>query len=316
MQRTGAITLVCNMRTIFRIIRFAFESIFRNGWLALATTTMLTLTLLTVNIIVAVNVVSHAALTALNEELSVDIYFVPETSVETQSAVRGYLLSLPQVRDVKAMTSAQALEDFKTTFAGNDTIIAALEEVGGNPFTDSVRIYARDGSDLRFVLEAVKSPEFAPHIRETVTHEALIASVEKINERADKLQYAGFAVATLFALIAMLIVFNTIRVAIYVHRDEIAVMRLVGARNSFIRGPFIVEAAVYSIAATIIVAGAIILGLALARSSLATFLSGVPIDLSAYFTMNAPMIFGLQCLGLFILSWLTTILALRRYLHS
>ena len=121
--------------------------------------------------------------------------------------------------------------------------------------------------------------------------------------------------AIFFALIATLIVFNTVRVAIYIHRDEIAVMRLVGARDWFIRGPFFFEVVFYSFVAAVLMGGIIAASLALWEPYIQAFFAGTEVKLSSFYIDNAFILFGAQFFGLVILSVGTSALAMRKYLR-
>ncbi len=303
------------MQEMWRLVKFALQSALRNFWLSFVTTTVMLLTLITINAVLILNVLAETTIRSVEQSVQVEIFFNQGTSNDIQAAVRGYLLGLPQVRDVSVIEAEASLENFKRLHADDPEILAALEEVGGNPIGDSLLISAHDPEDFPFILEAVQSPEFTPYIKETnFADHALV--ITKLSNFAEKVRWGGFGLAAFFALIAMLIVFNTIRVAIYVHRDEIAVMKLVGAKNWLVRGPFLLEAMLYSFAATVLVAGLVALVLTTLEPSISRFFSGVDINLSDYFWVQAPLIFGSQFALLALLSMVTTWMAMRKYLKT
>lgn len=303
------------MQGILRLVKFAFQSVLRNFWLSFVTTSVMVLTLLTVNAIITLNVLAQKTIASVEDTVQVEIYFNDGTSDDIQGAVRGYLLGLPQVKDVVIIDEAVSLENFKKLHADDPEILAALEEVGGNPIGDSLLISAQEPEDFPFILEAVQSPEFSPYIKETNFADHAIV-IEKLSSFAARVRWGGIILASFFGLISMLIVFNTIRVAIYVHRDEIAVMKLVGAKDWLVRGPFLLEAVLYSLAATAIVAGLAAGGLQALEPSMRRFFSGIDIGLSAYYWQQAVLIFGLQFLALAVLSMATTWVAMRKHLKT
>lgn len=304
------------MRSLLRLFKFAFQSILRNFWLSFVTTSVLVLTLLTVNMLIAMNVLADATIKSIQDKVQVEVYFNPGTSEDIQKSVHGYLSALPQVKDVAVVPEEQSLEAFKTLHADDPEVLAALEEVGGNPIGDSLLISANNPEDFEFILAALdSSPEYTSYIKEKnyADHKAVI---ERLSGFSDKVKLGGLGLAAFFALISVLIVFNTIRVAIYVHRDEIAVMKLVGAQDWFVRGPFLLEAIFYSAAATALMAGVIALILKFLEPQIRSFFAGVDVGLATFYWDNALVIFGAQFLALAALSMITTLFAMRKYLKT
>ncbi|MBP9827735.1 permease-like cell division protein FtsX [Patescibacteria group bacterium] len=302
------------MRSFFRMIKFAAQSILRNFWLSVATTTVFLLTLITINAVLILNVMADAAIESIEDRIQVEIYFNPGTSAEVQASMRGYLVALPEVRDIKVIPAEDALESFKERHANDPEILAALEEVGGNPLGDALRVFPRSPEDFDVLLQAVDSPEFAPYIREK-DYDDYIGTMALLSEFTARIRIGGLILAGFFAAISALIVFNSMRVAIYVHRDEIAVMKLVGAKDWFVRGPFFMEAIFYSAAATGLMALVLFGLLQSLEPTIQAFFAGVPVELSAFYLQNAIVIFGGQFIALVILGVGTTILAMRRYLR-
>lgn len=304
------------MRSILRLFKFAFQSILRNFWLSFVTTSVLVLTLLTVNMLIVMNVLAEATIESIQDKVQVEVYFNPGTSEDIQKSVHGYLSALPQVKDVAVIPAEQSLEAFKTLHADDPEVLAALEEVGGNPIGDSLLISANNPADFEFILAALdSSPEYTPYIKEKnyADHKAVI---ERLAGFSDKVKLVGLGLALFFVLISTLIVFNTIRVAIYVHRDEIAVMKLVGAQDWFVRGPFLLEAIFYSAVATAAMAGVTVLALRFLEPQIRSFFSGVDVGLASFYWDNALVIFGAQFLALAALSMITTLFAMRKYLKT
>lgn len=304
------------MRSLLRLLKFGLQNVMRNFWLSFVTTSVLLLTLLTVNMLLAMNVIADATIKSIQDKVQVEVYFNAGTSDEIQKSVHGYLQALPQVKDVVVTPAEKSLEAFKTLHADDPEILAALEEVGGNPIGDSLLISANNPEDFEFILSALdSSPEYAPYIKEKnyANHKAVI---EQLSGFSDKVKLVGLGLAAFFVLISILIVFNTIRVAIYVHRDEIAVMKLVGAQDWFVRGPFLLEAIFYSATATVIMAGITALILRLLEPQIRSFFAGVDVSLATFYWDNALVIFGAQFLALATLSMITTLFAMRKYLKT
>jgi cell division transport system permease protein len=297
-----------------RMMKFALQNFFRNFWLSFITMTIFLLTLITVNTVLIMNVVADTALESVEQKVEVSVYFTPEASEDLVKSVQGYLLGLSQVRDVMFTQADDALAAFKEQNADNPVILESLEEVEGNPIGHALIISAHSPEDFPFILEAVDTPEYAPFVKEKdfTDYETVIAN---INALSAKIRIGGVILASFFGLVAILIIFNTIRVAIYVHRDEIGIMKLVGANDWFVRGPFLLEALLYSFIATIIIIVLIFGGMNVLDPWIAGYFGDVDISLRNYFFENGLLIFGIEFLVLSLLSLLTTAFAMRRYLR-
>lgn len=301
--------------TITRLGKFTFQNIFRNFWLSFITSTIFVLTLITINAVLFINVAAEAILDAVEQKVEITFSFLPETSESIVTSAQGYLRGFSQVRDVQYVSSDQVLANFVDNHEGDEVILASLDELGENPFGHSLVVTTYSTADFGFIQEAMETPEFSPYIKEQdfTDYEQVIEKIKALNTRT---RYFGFALAALFSLIAIMIIFNTIRVAIYVHRDEIAIMKLVGANDWFIRGPFVLEAILYSFLSTLVMVVIIFAIFGASQAQMSLFFGEAWQGTVNYFQDNAFSIFGLQFLALALLSLLTTAFAMRRYLKT
>ena len=302
-----------SLRTIHRTTRFAFQNIWRNIWLSLATVVIFVLTLLTINLLLTLNVLTDAAIQNVEDRIDVSVYFEKGTTEDMIFGAHDYLAGLSQVEGVEYVSAEEALIRFSNKHSNNTDVISALDIVETNPFGGSLIVTAQNPEDFDFILEALNNPTFGEAIREKdfSDHENVI---ERINEVTSGIRLGAFVLAGVFTLIAVLIVLNSIRISIYTHREEIGIMRLVGASNSFIRLPFVLEAVVFSIVATFIAAAMIIPAAHAIEPQLNMFFGTSNVGLYDYYTQGALMVFGLQALGLAVLSVIASIFAMGRYL--
>jgi len=299
----------------YRIIKFAFQNFWRNFWLSLITVSMLILTLLTVNVLVILNVVTTTAIESVEDKIDVSVYFDPETSTEIVQGAQGYLQALPQVVDAQLITPEEALTRFKDRHAEDPEILKSLEEVDGNPFGASLIVKAQSPQDFDFILEALDNPQFRDYIEKSEfdDYEAIIQS---INRATDRVRLFGFALSGIFLLIAVLIVFNSIRVAIFIHKEEISIMRLVGASSWFIRAPFWVEVILFSLLATAVSMVITYPVLGVLEPQFNSFFYPIETGLLDYYNTNFLMLFGVQFLGLSLINIIASSVAMRRYLKT
>ncbi|RMD51133.1 FtsX-like permease family protein [Candidatus Parcubacteria bacterium] len=300
--------------SFLRIVKFAFQNIFRNFWLSFITLTIFILTLISVNSVLFLNVMANSALESVEQKVEVTIYFTADASDELTKSAQGYLRGFSQVKDVQFISSEQALKNFKERYAGNDVVLSSLEEIGENPFGNALVITAKSTEDFDFILNALETPEFAPYIKDK-NFDDYDEVIDRIQLFSARMKIVGMAIAALFALIAILIIFNTIRVAIYVHRDEIAIMKLVGANDWFIKGPFLLEAILYALTSSVLMGVLFLSFLQAAEPALMNYFGESYEGVHNYFYNNAGLIFGGQFAALATLSLLTTSYAMRKYLR-
>ncbi|OGL95702.1 hypothetical protein A2348_03675 [Candidatus Uhrbacteria bacterium RIFOXYB12_FULL_58_10] len=302
------------MITALRAVKFAFQNFGRNFWLSLITVSMLVLTLLTVNVLMVLQQVASKAIAFAEERIEVSVYFYPATAEERITGAAGYLRGLPQVRDVEVITSDEALRRFSDRHAADEAILQSLDEVGGNPFGPTLVVKAYGADDFPFILDALDNPQFRNDIREK-DFSSFEDIIDRIRSTTDRIQLFGMVLSAIFLLIATLIVFNTVRIAIFIHREEIGIMKLVGATNAFVRAPFLIECLIYSLFSVAFTAVIVYSSVAVMDPKFSAFFGGESVGLLEYFIRNWYWIFGMQFVILTIINMLATMVAMRKYLR-
>lgn len=294
-----------------RIIKWGFKNFWRNGWLSMATVSIMALTLLVITVLLMVNVIANAVLENLENKIDISVYFKLETPEQDILVVKSQLEELKEVEDVAYVSQEEALIKFKEKHKDNPILLQSLEELDINPLEASLNIRARETSQYASInqfLESVYYQELIDKVNYMQNKEV----IEKLSKIITDVKTVGLGVTLLLTLIVFLVTFNAIRLAIYSSREEINVMRLVGASNWFIRGPFIVEGILYGIIATLVT----LIILYPVFYFLSPKLSGfLPIeDIFAYFQANL-LGFGLLLLVIgVILGTFSSFVAVRKYL--
>lgn len=297
-----------------RVIKFALKDFWRNLGLSLMTISILMLTYLSLNLLVIVNFFTDAAIQAVENRVDVSVYFGPDVTDERILGVRGNLSSLPEVKNIDFITRDQALEQFKKNHANEPEILSALQEVGENPLGAVLVIKAKDAASYGPILEALDSPAIKSLVADkTVEDHRLL--IDRLTTITNKVQRAALGLSLVFALISLLIVFNTIRVAIYIHREEIAIMRLVGASNNFVRLPFLIETFMFNIISVSLVAALIYSAVGLIEPAARAFFDA-DIGIVGYYQAHWLQIFGYQLAAVTFLSLVATGLSMGRYLKK
>ncbi len=278
------------------------------------TVLILTLMLLSINTLMIVRILTDESVRAVKDQIDVSIYFNPTASEEKINEVREFVASLPEVVEERFLTQAETLEAFKNNYSYNPDILASIEELGGNPLGSTLIIKTREPRDYENIIKALSVPEYETIIDDKSfgDTQTTITRIQTITMRVEQFTYI---LTGLFALIAFIIIFNTIRVAIYTQRAEIGIKRLVGATNWFISGPYLIESFVFSVLSTIITTGVVWVSLGLLDPYVSVVFSTENI-LTNYFTSHILFLLGIQFGSVFLLTLLSSMLAMRRYLRT
>ena len=297
-----------------RSIVFALQSFWRNIWLSLATIFIISLALLSINFLVVINAISDSAIMAVKDRIDISIYLKPDVRESKIAEMKNNLQTLPQVRSVDYKTPADNLDAFKSRHQNDPNIQETLKELSGNPLGATLVVKAKELNDYPEILKAIDDPSYSDLIEEKNYDDHQLV-INRINSIADNVKKGGLIVSILFVIIAILIVFNTVRIAIFTHQNEISIMKLVGAGNWFIRVPFIWESIFCGLISVALVIGIVYGCLSFVEPYLSGFFAGVPFDLVGYFNTNALWIFGGEILGIILINILSSIFAIGKYLN-
>lgn len=297
-----------------RIIGFGLQNFRRNIWLSVVTVTIMTLSLLSVSLLGVLSVLSQQALSNLGQKIDIAVYLKPELKADQVDQVKKQVeTTIPGVQDVSVITPEEALASFKAKHQQDQLIGESLQELGANPFGASLVIKASSNDAYQSILAALQGKDFTPYIQEA-RFEDYQRVIQSVTALTDKITRLAGGISLVFLIITLLVVFNTIRINIYTHREEIAIMRLVGATSWFIRGPFWAESVLYALLATLLTAAIFFGGLSLIQPYVNAFFNGWSFDLMQYFSRNSVWFFGAQFLGAVVLTIAAGSIAMRRYL--
>jgi len=295
-----------------RIIKFAWQNLGRNLWLTIMTVVVLSVTLFSVNVLLSLNVVTGAVAKSLENRIDVSVYVKAGATDDEKNSLRSYLVGLPQTADVKTVSPEDALAAFRVRHANDPEVLKALDEVGENPLGATYIVTAKSLDQYPAIIAALDHPAYRDLITEKnfEDYSTLIAKVRDIRDRA-----SGFGIALLavFALLAMIIMVNVVRVAIFTHKEEIGIMKLVGANGSFIRGPYLIESVILSFLALVISSAGIAAAAYFGSPYLASFLGTDP-GVVSFFVGNAALIAGAEFAALVALTGIASSYAVGRYM--
>jgi cell division transport system permease protein len=217
---------------------------------------MITLSLCAIGAIIFTSAFGRALIADVQDKVDINVYFSLSTPESDILNLQKEVDSLSEVKETTYVSRDKALEAFKTKWADNTLIMQGLEEIGDNPFPASLNIKAKDpgqyGSISTFLqnknpLDSSKVP-----IISKINYQENKLIIDRLGRIIPAIEKSGSVVAIVLILIAIISVWNTIRLIIFTAKDEISVMKLVGASNIYVRGPLVVSGVMYGIIAAII----------------------------------------------------------------
>lgn len=312
MKTRGDTSFLKNMLlTLNRIVKSGLLNFWRNGWLSTATVLIMTVTLLAWTSIFLLNVVLTSVLGILEQKVDISVYFNLDAKEQDILALKSKLENLEEIKSVEYVSAGKALEIFKKRHAGDEILLKSVKELNANPLEASLNVLAKDASNYAAVASFLNKNQFESIISKiNYTENKFI--IERLSNIISVLRRSGLAASLILVFLAFLVAFNTVRLAIYSSREEITIMKLVGASNWFVRGPFIVEGVFHGLVSSMFAFMIIIPGVAFLGPKLFNFLPEV--NLVNYLGDNFWQLLFFQTLGGITLGVFSSWFAIRKYL--
>ena len=249
------------MRTQVRIAKYGAKGFGRNIWLSTAATVVMAITLIILFITVVASVILTSTAELMKDKIDITIYIKPNTSEEILDRLSDTIKTDKNVKSVETSTSEEEYKKFLEENANSDEVINVLDDemktlmIAKMQGTMRVKVYNVD--DLASIRDLVETNELFKQYTDkekAPTYDVNQAEIATITSWARIARTGGLVLAIVFLVISVLIIFSTIRMAIFSRREEIYMMKLVGAEKRFIRGPFLVEAEICGIIAGVVAA--------------------------------------------------------------
>ncbi|HMQ02205.1 MAG TPA: permease-like cell division protein FtsX [Candidatus Doudnabacteria bacterium] len=299
--------------SLFRIIKSGVTNLRRNIWLAAASTLIMTITLIILSVMSLLFIITSFSVQSIQERVDISTYFKSDVSEARILVIRDELLQDNRIRSINYVSSSEARQNFEERHQNDQLIIDSLNELTDNPFPSTLQIKAHNLEDYPAIADLLENSTYRDLI-DQINFEDNRIIIERLNSLLKFIITFGLILMIVFCLIAVLVIFNTIALTIYNRREEVEIMRLVGATNWYIRGPFLVEALTYSVIAAIITSALV----------LPIYFNMLP-KVSNYLTPGANIFSGdikyfvfvviAQLIIAFILSAISSLLAMRKYLR-
>jgi cell division transport system permease protein len=223
----------------------------RNAWLAVAAMAVMIITLTIVLFSIITNATFANTIAQITDKIDVSVYLKDSTSLSTGRNLASSLKRLPNVKEVTYLSKDEALERYKQQNADNPALLSAINQTD-NPLPATIQIKPKNLNDLQNIRDFLGKPANHKLWEDVSYRDDRKAAIDKIAHATNLMRRAGLIAVIVFMVISFLIIFNTIQMAIFNRRDELTIMRLLGASTWYIRGPFVVETIIYGIVSALI----------------------------------------------------------------
>lgn len=296
--------------TFKRIMKTSWLAFRRNSLLSTATILVMILMLSVVGGLLLMSAVAHTLLGDLENKIDISVYFVPSAEEADMLRIKKSLEFLPAVKEISYVSQDAALADFRSRHEGDEIILSSLAELEGNPLEASLNIKAHDPGHLSEIAQFLKERNYP--IVDAINYFENKIVIDRLGAVVAGVRNFGLVLMATLAVVVALVAFNTTRLAIYTAREEINVMRLVGATSWFIRLPFLLQGILQGAIAASVTAGLFYPLMWFAGPRIAAFLPNI--DVYGYFQANFFDFLGILAgIGIF-LGVFSSFIAMRKYL--
>ncbi len=305
------------MSAFKRITKAGLTNFKRSGLVSWAAVLVVTITLSVITSIILLQAVLHFSLTQIKDKVDVTIYFTTDATEAKINLLKDSIVQLPEVAEVSYTSADEALAAFRERHANDYPTIQALDEIQENPLGGYLNVRTKEISQYETVANFLKSDNAlvlgSANIIDKVNYNQNKLVIDRLNGIIAGAQKLGFLITLILIIISIIITFNTIRLTIFISKEEIAVMRLVGASEMGVRGPFMVEGAVYGMIATLITLVIFFPVTLWFGHNMTNFLG---LNVYDYYISNFIQIFIIILLSGVFLGMISSFLAVRKYLNK
>ena len=238
--------------TLSRIFKGGVTNFIRNAWLAVAAIAVMVITLTIVLFSVIANATFTNTVQQITDRIDISVYLSDDITEEQRTKLVSDLKAKSEVKSIEYVSKEQALERYREQNRNNLDLLLAISQTD-NPLPASLQIKPVDPNNIEPIRQFLETEDIKTLQSEQTSYSGdRKEAIDKISQATAFFRRAGIIGVAVFAVISMLIIFNTIRMAIFNRREELNIMRLLGASTWYIRGPFVVETVLYGIIAAIL----------------------------------------------------------------
>lgn len=305
------------MNSFNRIVKAGFLNFKRSGLVSFASVLVVTITLAVITTLILLQAILNFSLEQIKDKVDVTIYFTVGAPEEKILELKKSIEELPEVAEVAYTTDDEALALFRQRHSNDYPTIQALDEIGTNPLGGYLNVKAKEVSQYETIANFLKSDDAlvigSQNIIDKVNYFQNKSVIERLNSIISGAQKLGFIITLLLIIISIIVTFNTIRLTIFISKEEIGVMRLVGASKMRVRGPFMMEGALYGLIASLLTIIIFLPATSWVGNNMTNFLG---LNVYTYYVSNLFQIFFILLLSGVLLGMISSFLAIRRYLNK
>jgi len=302
-----------NRVTISRIVNDGLADFQRNFLLSAAAAAVMALTLFVITALFILRSLVNISLDTIQDKVDISVYFKLTTSEQTINQIKRQAELLPEIASINYIPPVEAKERFKELHKDEPLLLESVEQFDDdeNPFPASFAIRVRTLEDYPTIINLFKDQKFDPFIQNITDKQDI---VDRLGRLIAGISNSGLLITVVFSLITILVMFNTIRLTIYNRKEEIEIMKLVGASNGYVRGPFIVGGVLYALTGTFISTAVLFLLLAGFYTKITVFL-GIESSFTHMLGFNIWWLVLVQLIFGMILAIVSSFIAIRRHLR-
>ncbi len=299
-----------------RVIRAGWINFRRNSVVSYAAILVTTITLTVVTALFLFQAILNASISSIQNKVDIAVYFTVNAPEDQILNLEGTLQQLPEVASVNYVSADQQVLAFRDRHTNDYLTLQALDELGDNPFGGLLQITAKDSSQYEAIAQVLEGTSDIAKENSQIISRINYSQNKQVIDRLNNLIFdarrVGLILTLVLSLVSIIIMFTTIRLAIYMAREEIGIMKLVGASGAYVRAPFLVQGLLYGAFAWVLT-NIIFLPLTYAAGVKLTDLLGI--DLYQYYVSHFFSVSGLVLVIGLLLGLISSLLSVRRYLN-
>lgn len=295
----------------FRIIKSGILNFKRNLAISISSILVISLMLFILTFLLMSSIITNSLIEHLKSKIDISVYFKTDVKEEEILSIQKTLALMPEINRVDYLSKDEVLKQFKERHKDNPILLQSLEELGENPLQATLNIKAKDPSFYNKIANFLAQERYKDII-DKINYFQNELVISRLSLIVSSIQKWGAIILFILAIVIVLITYNTIRLAIYSSREEIKIMRLIGANNSLIWGPFIVGGILQSFFAALLTLIIFYPVIYFTAPYVDKFLGNT--DVYQYFKLNFGYIFLIQFITALFLSIIGSFVAMRKYL--
>jgi cell division transport system permease protein len=300
-----------------RIFKSGLVNFWRSGLVSMSAILVMTVALSMIGATILMSAFLNSTLATIQDKIDINVYFNIDAAEKDILTLKSSLESLPEVKKIVYISKDQALEDFKKRNENDQLTLQALDELDNNPLRAVLNIKAKETTQYAGIANFLENSSALSadgvSIVDKINYNNNKVTIDRLSKIIAGVDKFGLLVTIALILISIFITLNTLRLVIYISREEISVMRLVGADNKYVRGPFIVQGVIYGIVAALLSTALFYPLTSWIKNSTSDFYGGI--DLFQYYVTNFNQIFTVLLVSGITLGAVASFLAVRRYLR-